>query len=421
LIAVQVYILILILIVILFQSFGGSLLYHALVVLVITPILSISLFFWYRNKLDVQVHIVGEIFEKNSIIDGNVVLMNRTYCPIPFVILHFYLPSHLELDRPQKHILSLASKETKNLSFQYRVKKRGNCVIGIRKIVVSDMLSLISFNRAQKLDCQIFQKEITILPTLQCINTNSRILENKEKFLGGNEDSRERVHFLGSPGYELREFREGDSLQRINWKITAKTNTFMVRKDEPFASAKRDIVLNPNVSREYVNLAEGSVLKQWFQRIVGYDELRLKMIEDQTLESLLAVCYANIKIGNIVHLWIYEKENWHILHLADMGHIQDLQLKLAQYSFNRDRDSMKAAYCSFMEDNFEHGERRALQIFSSGIDASFIFELQKFYEANIELEIVVVMDHPLKSTKQMAHLARNIWVIQSQEDISVYF
>ncbi len=49
----------------------------------------------------------------------------------------------------------------------------------------------------------------------------------------------------GIPGYEHREYVPGDTLRRINYKLSAKKRTLMVRKDENIAAQSTDIVIAP--------------------------------------------------------------------------------------------------------------------------------------------------------------------------------
>ncbi|MBQ8922432.1 MAG: DUF58 domain-containing protein [Oscillospiraceae bacterium] len=46
------------------------------------------------------------------------------------------------------------------------------------------------------------------------------------------------------PGYEHRDYIPGDSLKRINWKLSSKRRHLMVRQDEPVALARLSVVLD---------------------------------------------------------------------------------------------------------------------------------------------------------------------------------
>ena len=51
------------------------------------------------------------------------------------------------------------------------------------------------------------------------------------------------------PGYEHREYIPGDSLKRINWKLSSKRRHLMVRQDEPIALARLAVVMDFRRSR----------------------------------------------------------------------------------------------------------------------------------------------------------------------------
>lgn len=54
----------------------------------------------------------------------------------------------------------------------------------------------------------------------------------------------------GFPGYEYREYEEGDSLKRINYKLSAKKQTLMVRMDEQVVSMRMAVILDNMSSGE---------------------------------------------------------------------------------------------------------------------------------------------------------------------------
>ena len=47
-----------------------------------------------------------------------------------------------------------------------------------------------------------------------------------------------------APGYEHREYVQGDPLKRVNWKLSTKKNKLMVRLDEAVASVQPLIILD---------------------------------------------------------------------------------------------------------------------------------------------------------------------------------
>ena len=71
-----------------------------------------------------------------------------------------------------------------------------------------------------------------------------------------------------SPGYEHREYVEGDPLKRVNWKLSSKKNKLMVRLDEAASSVQPLIVLDlyrkTGASAEYAVITEEKIIRSVF-------------------------------------------------------------------------------------------------------------------------------------------------------------
>lgn len=60
-----------------------------------------------------------------------------------------------------------------------------------------------------------------------------------------DEEAAQSLMTGGTPGYDNREYEKGDSLRRINYKLSAKKRALYVRKDENLAAESVDIVIAP--------------------------------------------------------------------------------------------------------------------------------------------------------------------------------
>ena len=60
-----------------------------------------------------------------------------------------------------------------------------------------------------------------------------------------DEEAEEGSVSGGFPGYEHRGYEPGDPLNRINYKLSAKKRTLMVRRDENTSAQSTDIVIAP--------------------------------------------------------------------------------------------------------------------------------------------------------------------------------
>ena len=118
----------------------------------------------------------------------------------------------------------------------------GRGILAAEQIVLSDYLGMFRF----RLDCAC-EAAVTVMPEIPEMNANSALFRTvTDAVNSADEESESEPVFSASAqaGYEHRGYIPGDSLKRINWKLSSKRHQLMVRKDEPVALARLSVVLD---------------------------------------------------------------------------------------------------------------------------------------------------------------------------------
>lgn len=191
----------------------------------------------------------------------------------------------------------------------------GRSEIFIRSTVISGFLGLFCVKLPLKEDeskafAAVFPEERVLsegLAVMQRVCAGACFSDNEET-------SGDSFCGVGVLGYESREYQAGDSLKRINWKLSARKNGFWVRKDE---YSKRELVAmvidskpSPEANKEDAAVDKGVLLEAVFS--VG--EYFLKN---------------EIPVG----LYYKEDEKWNVLKLSGTGDTEDLRAVIANVGF----------------------------------------------------------------------------------------
>ena len=90
-------------------------------------------------------------------------------------------------------------------------------------------------------------QKLLITPEIPEMKTNSMLFRSVSTAVAAADEETEATpnHSASAmPGYEHRDYIPGDSLKRINWKLSSKRRHLMVRQDEPIALARLSVVLD---------------------------------------------------------------------------------------------------------------------------------------------------------------------------------
>ena len=158
-------------------------------------------------------------------------------------------------------------------------------------------------------------KEIntTILPDYKEISNVYQALE-----IGGGldlEDEVNRSAFQGEPGYEYKDYIEGDPLNRVNWKLSSKQNKLMIRKSISGSKLTKSILLDYGVEDN----------KEMLDSI------------DLITETYLSLVLALVKREYEVEV-ILKNEAYKEVYMENEQDVEEMRIELGKYKFSTNNE-----------------------------------------------------------------------------------
>ena len=111
----------------------------------------------------------------------------------------------------------------------------GKIDICLRQWYLQDVMGLFLFQRSAQV-----QESLYVLPELTTLSFD---YSQDNVSMGDGEDAVNRKGDDSSEILEIREYRAGDRIQRVHWKLTAKNDTLMVKEYGEFASRRIRILI----------------------------------------------------------------------------------------------------------------------------------------------------------------------------------
>lgn len=142
--------------------------------------------------------------------------------------------------------LSLAGKNQKKFSYTVDAVTGGNGEISVASVHSSGFMGYIGFRITGELPTP---KSVGVIPEIPKIRSSSMLFRNiADSVITSDDESSSDSAMLYSantaPGYDHREYVQGDPLKRVNWKLSVKKDKLMVRLDEAVASVQPVIMLD---------------------------------------------------------------------------------------------------------------------------------------------------------------------------------
>lgn len=197
----------------------------------IAVIISIVLAVVSRKHFTVKMESLSGVFECGSLVEFEVTLEKQGFCFIPYVAIC------IEADYPIRLRTALLFRKSVTVKGCFRTRHSGLNTITIDNVVIGDFLG----GFAQKLPCE--QKmHMAVLPRIVDYD-GPEVFPNT--LPSEEEEVEEGITVIhgGMPGYEHREYAEGDSPRRVNYKLSAKKGRLMVRLDESSGNASTNLFI----------------------------------------------------------------------------------------------------------------------------------------------------------------------------------
>ena len=384
--------------------FNGKVGWLFFTMLMTAPVMSLLLtvFLYKKGKVSFTVELLGTTLYKGETASLKITAENSSIFPVPLVMMTLCQADNFQRSDDKKDLIafSLSPRSKFTYEVKYTAKIWGCTELGVIKAVLTDFMGFISFTLYTERGLKEYLGKAMVIPDVPDIPSDSPLIKSVCETICYDDDSEETKEtngfvFTGTPGYEHREYAEGDPIKRINWKLSLKRDNLMIRLDDEILSSKQVIVLdsvhgrNDNMSPMYY-----------------YSPL----MDERVVEGALAVLFSLVRLNYEASFWYYDGDNWVLNTVSSPDDVQQLRISLSGFSFCK-CDSKKRPSRIPTEELSEHNSSSGLLLFTSFLDTSLIAEVSSSSTSAGMPSFVTALECPYAPCD-------GVWIIQDDYRIS---
>ena len=258
-------------------------------------VLSTSNFLAVKDKVSFKIKYDNVNLRKGDIFGVTLILSKNCLLPTPYVEIKLKSSEKLTPQKSEIFKTSLFSKGEKvKIKAEYKADFSGKSTVEIEYVKVTDFLGLFSKCIYTKNETDIAQ--LRVLPDIPERVYSADILKSAADALtfdDNDEDSGETIRYgTGTPGYEHRAYIPGDPIKKINWKLSSKRETYLIRLDE-----------KPSVTGQLVilDVFNDTANRETFKQNDNFIEGALGLLSSMIKQELECECYVCLKNGWTCH------------------------------------------------------------------------------------------------------------------------
>ena len=215
---------------------GGNLLYSFLYSSVLVLAFGLIHIIVQLATMKINLNIDRDVFRTGDVLSLNIVVKSFSAFPAAYMLVQNQVISNFK-NNYNGDVTFLNYHKEKCFSNELELKIRGIYDFSVTNILFTDLFCIIN---GKKRFAET--KYIKVYPRIYKVNEENfnvrNILQNSFKNIAISEDSNEIR--------DLRLYREGDSLKRVHWKLSAKHNELYVKNFAEVAYKNTNIILNMN-------------------------------------------------------------------------------------------------------------------------------------------------------------------------------
>lgn len=363
---------------------------YILYVLIISPIISIAITLMVKNKIKMSLSSSTNMLHKGENVNLSVTFSKTVPLPTPLIKVTLFNPYNLSSGNAD-YILSLGMKKSVTIHQNYSALIWGATWVGISEVTMSDFLGLLKFTLYKEIGRNEYVQRIDIYPEVPDSPVPNDLMQAICNTVAyeDNEETKEGASAIrGIPGYEHRAYRPGDSIKRINWKLSSKRNELLVRMDEEILNSRQVIILD-----RYNSQLRSSYLRDIIQQLKR-DEL--------IVEAVLAFLSILVKQGVESDFYFFTQGVWTRIEVSNENDISNLQYLLAKFQFQPkdNRYQLNRIPISMIE---EQKKVTTITLFTSSMDEGLINQYNDIDQKGIMVNTVV--------TEPTNFPVNNIWLV----------
>jgi uncharacterized protein (DUF58 family) len=230
-------------------SFRIDFFYYILYFFLLVALLA-RLWIWRAwRKLQIERDFAGHAFLDERV-PLRLKVTNAGRLPLPWVRVEDKLPSRLAQRDAFRAVVSLLAGETRTLEYSVHATRRGYYPIGPLSVDLGDVFGF--YSRSLRTATPSF---LTVYPRILSLERLG--LPSKSPF--GSLRTSEIVYEDPSRVSGVRDYLRGDSLRKVNWKVSAALGRLQVKTFEPAITLDTMLVLNLNQEEYDLAYADGAM------------------------------------------------------------------------------------------------------------------------------------------------------------------
>jgi hypothetical protein len=215
---------------------GGNLPYSVFYGFLVTFTFALGCLLIHRYLIFVDVRFERKVYSSGEIDRFTMIVRNNSIIPAPYVIVKNKALSGIN-NKYNGEMVTLKLDESKWLKHEIYFKKRGIYNFGEITVGLKDLFCIAESYRNvdRKTIIKVYPK---IYDLEKSVLKGSDIFKNAVS----NKSSIEDMYSMK----DIRKYRDGDNLKRINWKVSAKYNELYVRNFDTVSGQEFNIFLDMN-------------------------------------------------------------------------------------------------------------------------------------------------------------------------------
>ncbi|MBE5935746.1 MAG: DUF58 domain-containing protein [Lachnospiraceae bacterium] len=240
---------------------------YAVLAMILFPIVDMIMINNSGNKIDVNIDIKKIMLKKGEAIPIETRVNNKGILPVVMVQFEFICKNVLHnTSRNISLHLPILRWGKQHCIFSIKSEYCGDLIIELKDVKVIDYFGFKSKNIEKK-----FKKKIYIMPNnnnvelIKVDNLNSSDIEGKEfsKYKSGDDPAEV---------FDIREYRAGDKIHSIHWKLTARKNEIMVKEFSLPINSNYSVIMDLSVDNKEKHKEVDAVIEATMDIILQLQE-----------------------------------------------------------------------------------------------------------------------------------------------------
>lgn len=190
----------------------------------IFPLICILAAYLIRRKIKVNMIVKKDMAEQKEEIPVYVEVCNKSFLPgaIRVVFVSQYLAEKVVQKKVYK--VYVPGRTTEKISCNMIAEHCGRLQVAVEKIKVFDCWGFFSFTTKEN-----EKQTITVMPKPYPVNL---VVSNRTRWfpIDGESYAQDRSGEDNAEIYEVREYRAGDRMQKVHWKLSAKSEDLYIKE-----------------------------------------------------------------------------------------------------------------------------------------------------------------------------------------------